>query len=68
MKIIRNNITSACISCQQKKIKCTEERPCEQCLKRNIVCEPSDKKKKRGPVPRSKKELLKIDSLLNHDK
>ncbi|CUM67948.1 uncharacterized protein PRCAT00005661001 [Priceomyces carsonii] len=29
----------SCISCRRKKIKCNKLKPCNQCLKRSIVCE-----------------------------
>ena len=66
MKAERFNITSACKFCQLKKLKCIEQRPCAQCIKRNVTCEPSDKKKKRGPALKSKVEYLKIHKILNH--
>lgn len=29
----------SCISCRRKKIKCNKQKPCNQCLKRKVICE-----------------------------
>ena len=57
MKMIRSNCTSACKFCQIKKVKCDNKRPCTQCHRRNLVCEPSDKTKKRGPLSKNNDKL-----------
>ena len=64
MKMIRSNCTSACKFCQIKKIKCDHQKPCMNCIKRNIKCELSDKKKSRGPKARIV-DKSKISYILN---
>jgi hypothetical protein len=67
MKQTNTRITSSCSYCQIKKLKCSNRRPCFQCIKRKVECVPKINKK-RGPKSKSEenKEKLSINFLLNH--
>lgn len=29
----------SCVSCRRRKIKCNKKKPCDQCIKRQLICE-----------------------------
>ncbi|CAG8440989.1 11163_t:CDS:2 [Scutellospora calospora] len=52
----RYNVTAACDSCKELKIKCCGI-PCTECIKRDHECTISKTNKKRGPKPDYEKFL-----------
>jgi len=44
----RTRVTSACISCKQKKTRCEIERPCRHCKRHGWECVPKEASR-RGP-------------------
>ncbi|CAJ0749504.1 7383_t:CDS:2 [Entrophospora sp. SA101] len=47
----RTKVTTACLNCQKRKIKCSGTPPCGYCLKLDKPCVPGNPGKKRGPPP-----------------
>jgi Fungal Zn(2)-Cys(6) binuclear cluster domain/Zinc finger, C2H2 type len=39
--ILVNRVTSACKACASSKLKCSEGKPCDRCIKKQLVCEDS---------------------------
>ena len=45
----RQKVTTACIGCQARRIRCTGVAPCDGCKRQNRVCKFMEPTKKRGP-------------------
>ncbi|KAH8650777.1 fungal-specific transcription factor domain-containing protein [Ilyonectria robusta] len=59
--------TLACVSCQQRKIKCDRIFPCANCTKVNVFCVPSTRAPFRGrkrPNQVFEEKLTKLEALL----
>eukprot|EP01091_Cochliopodium_minus_P009409 TRINITY_DN2310_c2_g1_i2.p1 TRINITY_DN2310_c2_g1~~TRINITY_DN2310_c2_g1_i2.p1 ORF type:complete len:477 (-),score=122.60 TRINITY_DN2310_c2_g1_i2:328-1758(-) len=71
----RKNIKKACENCQKLKRKCSDVRPCMNCVNRKIECVDKENKFRKNvkPPPRSDdlkidiKESLKIDNKSNNE-
>ncbi|KAL2811539.1 hypothetical protein BJX63DRAFT_444084 [Aspergillus granulosus] len=47
-------VAQACKRCAASKLKCTDEKPCPRCVKRNLVCETADGSTLRKPPAQPK--------------
>ncbi|CAG8802576.1 2631_t:CDS:2, partial [Dentiscutata erythropus] len=56
--IPRTKVTTACQYCQTKKIKCSGPPECAKCREKNQVCNFITERKKRGPAPRTKRDVI----------
>lgn len=56
-------VAQACRRCAVSKLKCTDEKPCPRCVKRNVPCETVENTPLRGPgAPGDKQQESRQDS------
>ncbi|CAG8512639.1 20796_t:CDS:2, partial [Racocetra persica] len=56
--IPRTKVTIACQNCQTKKIRCSGPPECTKCREKNQVCNFITERKRRGPTPRTKRDVI----------
>ncbi|RIB00767.1 hypothetical protein C2G38_1107717 [Gigaspora rosea] len=54
----RTKVTTACQNCQTKKIKCSGPPECTKCQEKNLACNFITERKKRGPAPKTKRDVI----------
>ncbi|CAG8453280.1 15727_t:CDS:2 [Acaulospora colombiana] len=64
----RKRLTQACDACRKKKVKCSGEKPCNNCTRLGLSCTYLPSTRKRGPrvglVESLEKRLLQMERLL----
>ncbi|CAG8594654.1 4144_t:CDS:2 [Cetraspora pellucida] len=56
--IPRTKVTTACQNCQTKKIRCSGPPECTKCREKNQICNFITERKRRGPTPRIKRDVI----------